>query len=78
MTSVRTMPEWREAPQIAQRDLPRPGLLRPALSLCRRELVRFLRQRHRIVDPMHAERLDRLLVEGIAPIDLMSDQVVAS
>ncbi|HSU67376.1 MAG TPA: ABC transporter permease [Tepidisphaeraceae bacterium] len=27
----------------------RPGLLLPALSLCRRELVRFLRQRHRIV-----------------------------
>ena len=27
----------------------RPGLLVPALSLCRRELVRFLRQRHRIV-----------------------------
>ena len=26
-----------------------PGLLLPALSLCRRELVRFLRQRHRIV-----------------------------
>ena len=27
----------------------RPGLWLPALSLCRRELVRFLRQRHRIV-----------------------------
>lgn len=27
----------------------RPGLLLPALSLCRRELVRFLRQRNRIV-----------------------------
>jgi ABC-2 type transport system permease protein len=27
----------------------RPGLLLPALSLCRRELVRFLRQRHRII-----------------------------
>ena len=27
----------------------RPGLLLPALSLCQRELVRFLRQRHRIV-----------------------------
>jgi ABC-2 type transport system permease protein len=27
----------------------RPGLWPPALSLCRRELVRFLRQRHRIV-----------------------------
>src|SRR5215218_4626314 len=28
---------------------PRPGLLLPALSLCHRELVRFLRQRHRII-----------------------------
>src|SRR5258708_12162123 len=27
----------------------RPGLLLPAASLCQRELVRFLRQRHRIV-----------------------------
>src|SRR5579862_7006211 len=27
----------------------RPGLLLPALSLCRRELVRFLRQRNRII-----------------------------
>lgn len=27
----------------------KPGLLLPALSLCQRELVRFLRQRHRIV-----------------------------
>jgi len=27
----------------------RPGVLLPAVSLCRRELVRFLRQRHRIV-----------------------------
>src|SRR3954471_7106579 len=27
----------------------RPGLWLPALSLCRRELVRFLRQKHRII-----------------------------
>jgi ABC-2 type transport system permease protein len=27
----------------------RPGLFLPAISLCKRELVRFLRQRHRIV-----------------------------
>src|SRR5688572_2748041 len=27
----------------------RPGIVLPALSLCRRELVRFLRQRHRII-----------------------------
>ncbi|MGH7213734.1 MAG: ABC transporter permease [Tepidisphaeraceae bacterium] len=28
---------------------PRPGLLLPALSLCRRELVRFVRQRNRVI-----------------------------
>jgi ABC-2 type transport system permease protein len=27
----------------------RPGLMLPALSLCKREIVRFLRQRHRII-----------------------------
>lgn len=39
------------APGLADADAPpaRSGLVRPALSLCRRELVRFLRQRHRIV-----------------------------
>ena len=26
-----------------------PGLLTPALSLCQREIVRFLRQRHRVI-----------------------------
>src|ERR1700710_532328 len=36
-----------EVPSIAA--LARPGLLRPALSLTHRELVRFLRQRHRII-----------------------------
>ena len=33
----------------AQNATPVPGLLAPALSLCRREIVRFLRQRHRVV-----------------------------
>ena len=36
------------SPQV-RRQPARPGLLLPALSLCKRELVRFLRQRHRIV-----------------------------
>jgi ABC-2 type transport system permease protein len=37
-------------PSIPRASRPRqPGLLVPALSLCQRELVRFLRQRHRIV-----------------------------
>jgi ABC-2 type transport system permease protein len=34
---------------VASDAVARPGLMLPALSLCRRELVRFLRQRHRIV-----------------------------
>lgn len=34
------------APSVAR---PKPGLWLPAVSLCQRELVRFLRQRHRIV-----------------------------
>src|SRR3954466_9870354 len=34
---------------VASEVANRPGLMLPALSLCRRELVRFLRQRHRIV-----------------------------
>jgi ABC-2 type transport system permease protein len=33
----------------AQIAIPAPGLLTPALSLCRREIVRFLRQRHRVI-----------------------------
>ena len=33
----------------AQIAVPVPGLRTPALSLCRREIVRFLRQRHRVV-----------------------------
>jgi len=32
-----------------ERDVPRTALLLPAISLCRRELVRFLRQRNRII-----------------------------
>jgi len=35
--------------EVITDEFPRPGLMLPALSLCRRELVRFLRQRHRIV-----------------------------
>src|SRR5258706_1605077 len=36
-------------PPAALNVEPRPGLWLPALSLCRRELVRFLRQKHRII-----------------------------
>ena len=33
----------------ADRPLDRPGMLRPALALCHRELIRFLRQRSRVI-----------------------------
>lgn len=47
------------APQIRP-----PGLLRPALSLARRELVRFLRQRHRIIGALATPILFWLLIGG--------------
>lgn len=42
----------------------RPGLLLPALSLCRRELLRFLRQRHRIVGALATPVVFWLLIGG--------------
>jgi ABC-2 type transport system permease protein len=41
-----------------------PGLLLPALSLCRRELVRFLRQRHRIIGALATPVVFWLLIGG--------------
>jgi ABC-2 type transport system permease protein len=41
-----------------------PGLLLPALSLCRRELVRFLRQRHRIIGALATPIVFWLLIGG--------------
>jgi ABC-2 type transport system permease protein len=43
---------------------PRPGLLLPALSLCKRELVRFLRQRHRIIGALATPIVFWLLIGG--------------
>jgi ABC-2 type transport system permease protein len=46
-------------------DVPaRPGLMLPALSLCRRELVRFLRQRHRIIGALATPIVFWLLIGG--------------
>src|SRR3954470_10364338 len=39
-----------------------PGLLRPAISLAQRELVRFLRQRHRVVSALVTPLLFWLLI----------------
>jgi ABC-2 type transport system permease protein len=41
-----------------------PGLLLPAISLCRRELVRFLRQRHRIIGALATPIVFWLLIGG--------------
>src|SRR6201985_1503574 len=42
----------------------RPGLWLPALSLCKRELVRFLRQRHRIIGALATPIVFWLLIGG--------------
>ena len=48
-----------------QRNVPRSGgLLRPALSLAQRELVRFLRQRHRIIGALATPIVFWLLIGG--------------
>ncbi len=41
-----------------------PSLLLPALSLCKRELVRFLRQRHRIIGALATPVVFWLLIGG--------------
>jgi len=43
---------------------PSPGMIRPALSLARRELVRFLRQRHRIIGALATPIVFWLLIGG--------------
>ncbi|HWB53460.1 MAG TPA: ABC transporter permease, partial [Tepidisphaeraceae bacterium] len=43
---------------------PRPGLFVPAGSLCKRELVRFLRQRHRIIGALLTPVVFWLLLGG--------------
>ena len=42
----------------------RPGLLLPALSLCKRELVRFVRQRNRIIGALATPIVFWLLIGG--------------
>jgi ABC-2 type transport system permease protein len=42
----------------------RPGLLLPAASLCRRELVRFVRQRHRVIGALATPVVFWLLIGG--------------
>jgi ABC-2 type transport system permease protein len=51
-----------QPPQAA--DEPKPGLMLPALSLAKRELVRFLRQRHRIIGALATPIVFWLLIGG--------------
>src|SRR5262249_13022961 len=51
-------------PSIDRIDQVAPGLLLPALSLCRRELVRFLRQRHRIIGALVTPLVFWLFIGG--------------
>src|SRR5882757_6100065 len=51
-----------------------PGLLRPALSLAHRELVRFLRQRHRIIGALATPIVFWLLIGGGMNRSFKSDQ----
>lgn len=48
----------------AARPTASPGLFRPAFALCRRELVRFLRQRHRIIGAFATPIVFWLLIGG--------------
>src|SRR5204862_1547331 len=53
-----------DASGSAQAALPAPGLSLPALSLAKRELVRFLRQRHRVVGALATPIVFWLLIGG--------------
>src|ERR1019366_1964277 len=45
-------------------EIRKPGLFRPALSLCYRELIRFLRQKHRIIGALATPIVFWLLIGG--------------
>jgi ABC-2 type transport system permease protein len=48
----------------APQSIAEPGLVLPALSLCQRELVRFLRQRHRVIGALATPIVFWLLIGG--------------
>ena len=52
-----------DAPPSVAQD-PRPGLMLPAVSLAKRELVRFLRQRHRVIGALATPIVFWLLIGG--------------
>src|SRR5947199_10655932 len=50
------------APATAATNTPTPRLWLPAISLCRRELVRFLRQKHRVIGALATPTVVWLLI----------------
>jgi ABC-2 type transport system permease protein len=55
----------RDSPIAVPAQMPaEPGLIVPALSLCQRELVRFLRQRHRVIGALATPIVFWLLIGG--------------
>jgi ABC-2 type transport system permease protein len=63
VTTDANHPPTPDAARIASAP-PHPGLLLPALSLARRELVRFLRQRNRIIGALATPLVFWLLIGG--------------
>src|SRR6266516_1436781 len=57
-------PAPRQSVAPAADALPAPGLMLPALSLAKLELVRFLRQRHRIIGALATPIVFWLLIGG--------------
>jgi ABC-2 type transport system permease protein len=54
----------RDSSIAAPQTFAEPGLILPALSLCQRELVRFLRQRHRVIGALATPIVFWLLIGG--------------
>ena len=64
MTQVGTITTSVRGEHDAAQHVASPGLLLPALSLCQRELVRFLRQRNRIIGALATPIVFWLLIGG--------------
>jgi ABC-2 type transport system permease protein len=64
MTRVEAISPSAAERTAAELQVTRPGLLLPALSLCKRELVRFVRQRNRIIGALATPIVFWLLIGG--------------
>jgi ABC-2 type transport system permease protein len=66
MTAAQTFPAPSDQPIVVPSNVSpaAPGLMLPALSLAKRELVRFLRQRHRIIGALATPIVFWLLIGG--------------